>query len=104
MDSSTSSAEKAQAKKSRSTPHKFFMKNELVIYKWIICTALIVTTLIAISFGVGTFYPNKWATNDIQTEFHKQEIDKAICLGFSEPEFDFNDKASFIIATGKCVD
>lgn len=80
------------------------MKNELVIYKWIICTALIVTTLIAISFGVGTFYPNKWATNDIQMEFHKQEIDKAIFLGFSEPEFDFNDKASFIVATGKCVD
>ena len=104
MDSSTSSADKAQAKKSRSTSHKFFMKNELVIYKWIICTALIVTTLIAISFGVGTFYPNKWATNDIQTEFHKQEIDKAIFLGFSEPEFDFNDKASFIVATGKCVD
>jgi len=102
VDSSTSSAEKAHAKKSRSTSLKTMNKHSHL--KWIFGTVLVVASVIAISFGVGTFYPNKWATNDIQTEFHKQEIDKAIFLGFSEPEFDFNDKASFIVATGKCVD
>lgn len=103
MDSSTSSAEKAHAKKSRSTPPRH-MRKDLDFYKWMVGTVLVIASVIAISFGVGTFYPNKWATTDIQKEFHKKEINEAIFLGFSEPEFDFNDKATFITATGKCVD
>jgi Bax protein len=35
---------------------------------------------------------------------YRKQIPQAIFLGFSEPEFDYNDKASFIVATGKCVD
>ena len=70
----------------------------------IIGTVLLSTIVIGLSFLVGTFYPNKWSTEKIEKEFHKKEVSEAIFLGFSEPEFDYNDKASFIVATGKCVD
>ena len=79
------------------------MRNTNVI-KWIFATIIVVAIVIGGSFVAGTFYPNKWSTQDIESKFHKQEISEAIFLGFSEPEFDYNDKASFIVATGKCVD
>jgi hypothetical protein len=79
------------------------MRNTNVI-KWIFATIIVVAIVIGGSFVAGTFYPNKWSTQDIENKFHKQEISEAIFLGFSEPEFDYNDKASFIVATGKCVD
>jgi len=104
VDSSTSSADKAQAKKSRSTSLRAIMRKDTDFYKWVVGMVLVTASVIAISFGAGTFYPNRWVTTDIQQEFHKQEIDRAMFLGFSEPSFDFNDKASFIVATGKCVD
>tara|TARA_B100000941_G_C28283982_1_gene438035 strand:- start:19 stop:618 length:600 start_codon:yes stop_codon:yes gene_type:complete len=64
----------------------------------------LVSIILACTFFAGTFYPNKWSTQSIQKEFHKKEVSEAIFLGFTEPEFDYNDKASFITATGKCVD
>ena len=79
------------------------MKNNNII-KWILATVITVTLVIGTSFVAGTFYPNKWSTEYIEKEFHKKEVSEAIFLGFSEPEFDYNDKASFIVATGKCVD
>lgn len=63
-----------------------------------------VAIIIGCSFLAGTFYPNKFSTQNIQKEFHKKEVSEAIFLGFKEPEFDFNDKETFILATGKCVD
>ena len=73
-------------------------------YKIIGVTALIVTAVIAVAFFVGSFYPNKWITEKIETEFHKQEVKEVIYLGLIQPEFDYNDKKTFIAATGKCVD
>ena len=73
-------------------------------YKIIGFTALIVTAVIAVAFFVGSFYPNKWITEKIETEFHKQEVKEVIYLGLIQPEFDYNDKKTFIAATGKCVD
>tara|TARA_A100001011_G_C14191421_1_gene791508 strand:- start:412 stop:1053 length:642 start_codon:yes stop_codon:yes gene_type:complete len=73
-------------------------------YKIIGFTALIVTAVIAVAFFVGSFYPNKWITEKIETEFHKQEVKEVIYLGLVQPEFDYNDKKTFIAATGKCVD
>ena len=78
------------------------MRNTTFI-KWICLTILLVSIILACTFFAGTFYPNKWSTQSIQKEFHKKEVSEAIFLGFTEPEFD-NDKASFITATGKCVD
>ena len=74
------------------------------IIKWMLATVIVVAIIIGGAFVGGTFFPNKWVTQDIQKDFHKKEINEAIFLGFKEPEFEYNDKASFIIATGKCVD
>lgn len=69
-----------------------------------IATVALVAFVIASAFFIGTFYPNKWTTQDIQTEFHKKEVNEVIYLGLVQPEFEFNDKQSFITATGKCID
>ena len=61
-----------------------------------------VTAIIAVALFVGTFYPNKWITEKIEREFHKQEVKEVIYLGLIQPEFDYNDKKTFIAATGKC--
>ncbi len=74
------------------------------ILKWIFATSLLVALVVIGSFFMGTFYPNKWAKDSIQKKFHKKEVSEAIFLGFTEPEFTYNDKDSFIKATGKCVD
>jgi len=60
--------------------------------------------VIASAFLVGTFYPNKWTTLNIQKDFHKKEVKEVIYLGLVQPEFEYTDKASFITATGKCID
>ena len=69
-----------------------------------IATVALVAFVIASAFFIGTFYPNKWTTQDIQTEFHKKEVNEVIYLGLVQPEFEFKDKQSFITATGKCID
>ena len=71
----------------------------------IICfTVVLITIVIASAFLVGTFYPNKWTTLNIQKDFHKKEVKEVIYLGLVQPEFEYTDKASFITATGKCID
>ncbi len=72
--------------------------------KWIALTILLVALIIGAAFLIGTFYPNKWSTEKIQKEFHKKEVNEVIYLGLMQPEFDYKDKATFIKATGKCVD
>ena len=73
-------------------------------YKLILITAIITTTIIIIAFVTGTFYPNKWTKQKIEKIFHKAEVEEATYLGFAQPEFFYNDKKTFIEATGKCVD
>lgn len=72
--------------------------------KVVIATVALVAFVIASAFFIGTFYPNKWTTQDIQQEFHKKEVNEVIYLGLVQPEFEFNGKHSFITATGKCID
>ena len=72
--------------------------------KLVIATVALVAFVIASAFFIGTFYPNKWTTQDIQQEFHKKEVNEVIYLGLVQPEFEFKDKQSFITATGKCID
>ena len=73
-------------------------------FKLIGVTTVLITIIIGLSFFIGSFYPNKWITEKIETEFHKQEVKEVIYLGLIQPEFDYNDKKTFIAATGKCVD
>lgn len=73
-------------------------------YKLILVTAIITTAIIVLAFVTGTFYPNKWTKQKIENLFHKAEVKEITYLGFDQPEFVFNDKKTFIEATGKCVD
>jgi len=72
--------------------------------KWIVVTIILITVIIGGSFVSGTFYPNTWTVDQIEDEFHKKELDQVKMLGLTEPEFDYKDKGSFLIATGKCVE
>ena len=79
-------------------------KNTFNNLRLICFTVVLITIVIASAFLVGTFYPNKWTTLNIQKDFHKKEVKEVIYLGLVQPEFQYTDKASFITATGKCID
>ena len=72
--------------------------------KWVALTIILVTLVIGGSFISGTFYPNVWTVDKIQDELHKQELNQVQLLGLKEPEFEYSDKATFLTATGKCVE
>ena len=73
-------------------------------YKIILSTVFVITLIISGAFITGTFYPNKWVTKNIEKEFHQAEVKEVIYLGFVQPEFNYNDRKTFMAATGKCVD
>ena len=79
-------------------------KNTFNNLRLICFTVVLITIVIASAFLVGTFYPNKWTTLNIQKDFHKKEVKEVMYLGLVQPEFEYTDKASFITATGKCID
>ena len=79
------------------------MKNNSII-KWICGTVILVSIFLSGSFIGGTFYPNKWAVEKLEHEFHIKELNQVNLLGLQEPEFVYSDKASFIKTTQKCVD
>jgi Bax protein len=72
--------------------------------KLIIITLIITSAIVGGSFWYGTHNPNQKVIEDIEKEFHKKEVAEVIYLGLVQPEYDYNDKKSFITATGKCVD
>ena len=72
--------------------------------KWIVATIILITLIIGGSFLGGTFYPNKWTVEILEDEFHQKELSTINLLGLKEPEFEYTDKATFIEATGKCVE
>ena len=55
------------------------------------------------AFVLGTFYPNALTVDKIENQMHKQELKVVEDLGLREPEFEFNDKDTFMEATRKCV-
>jgi len=72
--------------------------------KWVALTIILVVMSIVGSFTGGTFYPNIWTVEKIEAEVHKKELNQVQLLGLKEPEFEYSDKATFLIATGKCVE
>ena len=97
------------AKKSRPTSNKNVMvkhdtnkTNNTV--KWVLATTLIVASVITISFVGGTFHPNTYTIEKLEEEFHKKELTQVKSLGLTEPEFDYNSKQEFLLATEKCVE
>jgi len=80
------------------------LKHTQSTIKVITYTALAVTAVLAAAFLAGTFHPNKWTVNKIEDRLHEQELEQVYYLGLQEPEFEYKDKASFIEATGRCVE
>ena len=74
------------------------------IIKWVVVTIILITIVIGGSFISGTFYPNSWTVEKIEDEFHKKELNEISLLQLEEPEFDYSDQKTFIIAAKKCVD
>ena len=72
--------------------------------KWVLTTIIFISIFIGAAFIGGTFYPNTWTLEKLEDEFHKKELDQITALGLTEPEFDYSDKATFIVATKKCVE
>jgi len=72
--------------------------------KWVALTVILIVMSITGSFTGGTFYPNTWTVDKIEDEMHKKELDQVKMLGLTEPEFEYKDKSTFLVATGKCVE
>ena len=71
--------------------------------KRIIYFSLAVAFVITGAWVAGTFNPNDYTVQQIEDQFHKKEMKVIEELGLKEPEFEFNDKVSFINATSRCV-
>ena len=99
MGSSTRSAEKADAKKSR--PHAFLIMRKVI--RKTLYTAIIFGFVIVATYVAGTFNPNGYTITKIEDEVHRKEMRIVEELGLQEPEFQFTDKISFINATSTCV-
>ena len=71
--------------------------------KWIQAILIVAILGTGGSFFGGTFYPNTWTVDKLQKQFQKQELSEVNLLGLEEPEFEYTDKATFLVATKKCV-
>ena len=72
--------------------------------KWVALTIILVVMSILGSFTGVTFYPNTWTVDRIEDEMHKKDFQSVRMLGLTEPEFEYKDKSTFLVATGKCVE
>jgi Bax protein len=80
------------------------LKHTQSTIKVVIYSVLASTVVLGAAFLAGTFHPNTWTKDQIEDELHKRELERVHYLGLQEPEFEYNDKQSFIEATGKCVE
>jgi Bax protein len=80
------------------------LKHTQSTIKIVTYTVLAATAVLAVAFLAGTFYPNKWTVGKIENNFHEEELAQVYYLGLREPEFEYNDKKSFIEATGRCIE
>jgi uncharacterized FlgJ-related protein len=73
------------------------------VFKKTLYTAIVLGFVIVATYIAGTFNPNPYTTTKIEDEVHRKEMRVVEELGLKEPEFQFNDKVSFINATSRCV-
>ena len=80
------------------------LKHTQSTIKVVIYSVLACTVVLGAAFLAGTFHPNIWTKAQLEDDFHEKELAQVYYLGLQEPEFEYNDKQSFIEATGKCVE
>jgi uncharacterized FlgJ-related protein len=73
------------------------------VFKKTLYTAIVLGFVIVATYIAGTFNPNPYTTTKTEDEVHRKEMRVVEELGLKEPEFQFNDKVSFINATSRCV-
>ena len=71
--------------------------------KRILLLVVAILFVIAGAWVAGTFHPNQYTIQQIEDEVHRKEMKVVEELGLKEPEFEFNDKVSFINTTSKCI-
>jgi len=72
--------------------------------KYIAIGATVYVLTVITAFGFGSFNPNPWKLSEIKNKIENVYVSRAIDLGLHEPDFVFNDDASFMVAVQKCVD
>jgi len=58
---------------------------------------------IAVSFGIGTFYPNSHIINKAKANFQEETIKQWNNFGFQEPAIEYSNNKEFVLAVSKCV-
>jgi Bax protein len=66
-----------------------------------ITLAIFILTLL--SYGYGTFHPNKHAKSKVNAELDKYYVTQISEMGLQEPEFNFINDTQFIRAMHKCI-
>src|SRR6056300_1499394 len=80
------------------------LKHTQSTIKVVIYSVLAATAVLGAAFLAGTFHPNTWTKAQLEDDFHEKELAQVYYLGLQEPEFEYNDKQSFMEATGRCVE
>ena len=73
-------------------------KVKTTFYK-VLASVVIITS----AFGFGTFKPNYFVVEKIESKVESKLIKQAIDLGLHTPNFVYSDDESFIAAVNKCV-
>jgi len=73
-------------------------KVKVTFYK-VLASVVIITS----AFGFGTFKPNHFVVEKIESKVESKLIKQAIELGLHTPNFVYSDDESFIAAVNKCV-
>jgi len=73
-------------------------KVKTTFYK-VLASVVIITS----AFGFGTFKPNHFVVEKIESKVESKLIKQAIELGLHTPNFVYSDDESFIAAVNKCV-
>jgi uncharacterized FlgJ-related protein len=80
------------------------LKHTQSTVKIVIYSVMAATAVLGAAFLAGTFHPNTWTKAQLENDFHEKELAQVYYLGLQEPEFEYNDKQSFMEATGRCVE
>lgn len=79
---------------------------EVLIEKsWHYCKIVFaVGIVLAITFGMGTFYPNKIATKRVNADLDNFYVIQIQKMDFKEPSFNYTNDIQFVRAMHKCID
>ena len=65
---------------------------------------LLVSFILGLAYGFGTFKPNPYVVKKIQKEEDLKMVQLAKEFGLHEPDYTYKNNAEFVLATNKCID